>query len=148
MNRVTVAWQQVDGVTLDQSISLLVKELIRHQEINCYIIFEVRMDFQNNSRFVAGGHMTEAPNSITYSIVVSHDIIRIGFLLASLHVVDIAVIDLENAYTNAPRAEKIRFLGGNECGECVLLISSLYTVSNLQVSHGDHPYRRHFSKLG
>ena len=60
------------------------------------------MDFQQKERFVAGGHTTEAPNSITYFIVVSHYSIRIGFLLASLHGVDITDIDLDNKYLNVP----------------------------------------------
>ena len=45
MSKVKVAWKQVDGVTPDQVRSGSVKELIGYQEINCHIIFDVRMDF-------------------------------------------------------------------------------------------------------
>ena len=74
--------------------------------------------------FVDEGHTAEAPNSITYSRVVSSDSICIGFLLESLHSVDITAIYIENAYLNALFAEKIWFIGGYECGEdkCRILL--------------------------
>ena len=55
-------------------------------------------------------------------------------MAAALHDVDVLVIDLENAYLNAPCAEKIWFEGGIECGEdkgklCVL-ICSLYGLKS------------------
>ena len=74
------------------------------------------MDFQKKSKFVAGVHTIEAPNSITYSRVVSCDSICIGLLLASLHGIEITVIDLENVYLNAPCVDKIWVVGGNEYG--------------------------------
>ena len=111
MIKVNVEWQRVDGATPDQEISVSIKDLIGHQEINCHIIFDVRMDFQQNPRFLAVGHKTEAPNSITYSIMVSHDSIRIGFLLAYLHGVDITSVDLYNVYLNEPCVEKTWFVG-------------------------------------
>jgi hypothetical protein len=43
------------------------------------MIFYVKMDLTRRARFVAGGHMTEAPASITYSSVVSRDSVRIAF---------------------------------------------------------------------
>ena len=55
------------------------------------------MDFTRKARFVAGGHTTEAPTSITYSSVVSRDSVRIGFLIAALN----------DSYLNAPCREKI-----------------------------------------
>ena len=47
---------------------------------------------------------------------------RIGLLAAALHDVDVLAIDLENAYLNAPCAEKIWFEGGTECGEDVVVV--------------------------
>ena len=117
MSKVKVALQRVNGVTLEQARPGLDKELIGYQEINCHIIFDVRMEFQLKERFVAGDHRTEAINIITYSSVVSHESVCIGFLLEYLCGVDITDIDLENAYLNAPCAEKIWFVGGDECRE-------------------------------
>ena len=37
------------------------------------IIFDVKMDFTRKSYYVADGHMTKAPSSMTYASVVSHD---------------------------------------------------------------------------
>jgi hypothetical protein len=43
-----------------------VPDLIGYQEIKCHIIvFDVKMDIQRMARFVAGGHTTTAPSSIT-----------------------------------------------------------------------------------
>ena len=94
MIKVKVAWKWVYGVTQDQEILESVKELIGYQEINCHIIFDVHMDFQQKERFVARGHTIEDPNSITYSSVVSCDSICIGLILVYFHGVDITAIDL------------------------------------------------------
>ena len=92
------------------------------------------MDFTCEACFVASGHTTEAPSSITYSSVVSRDSIRIAFLIAALNDLDIMSCDLENAYLNAPCREKIWFEGGLECGEdkgkvCVI-VRSLYGLKS------------------
>ena len=92
------------------------------------------MEFQQNERFMDRGHMTEAPNSVTYSSVVSRDSICIGFLLASLHGFYITAIDLENAYLNVPCVDKICFVGGDECGKdkgrVLLIVSALYGLKS------------------
>jgi hypothetical protein len=74
------------------------------------------MDFTRKARFVVGGHMTEAPSSITYSSVVSRESVKIAFLIAALNDLDIMSCDIGNAYLNAPCKEKIWFLAGKECG--------------------------------
>ena len=88
------------------------------------------MYFHQKTKLVAGGHTTEALNSITYYSVVSCDSICISFILASLHVDDITTIDLDNAYLNAPCVEKIWFVGGDECGEdkyrVIIIFHALY----------------------
>ena len=44
-----------------------------YQQIKCHMIFDVKMceNFRCKARFVAGGHTTETPTSLTYSSVVS-----------------------------------------------------------------------------
>ena len=44
-----------------------------YQQIKCHMIFDVKMgeNFRHKARFVAGGHTTETPTSLTYSSVVS-----------------------------------------------------------------------------
>jgi hypothetical protein len=41
------------------------------KRIPCHMIFDVKMDFMHKACFVAGGHMTDPPNNITYSSVVA-----------------------------------------------------------------------------
>jgi hypothetical protein len=70
------------------------------------MIFDVKMDFTHKARFVAGGHMTDPPSSITYSSVVSHESVRIAFTIAALNDMDVLCADIGNAYLNAPCQEK------------------------------------------
>ena len=98
-------------------------------------MFDVKMDFTRKARFCAGGHTTDAPDGITYLSVVSRDsVLRLGFLAAALHDVDILSINLENACLNAPCAEMTWFEGTAECGDakgkvCVL-VRSLYGLKS------------------
>jgi Reverse transcriptase (RNA-dependent DNA polymerase) len=82
--------------------------------------------------------MKEAPALVTYSSVVSRDIVRLGFLIAALNGIDIMSCDLENAYLNAPCGEKIWFEGGIECGEdqgkVLVLVHALYGLKSAGAS--------------
>ena len=66
--------------------------------------------------------------------MVSRDSIRIIFLLASLHGVDITAIDLDHSYLNVTCAEKIFFLGGDECGDdkghVLIIFRGLYGIKS------------------
>jgi hypothetical protein len=111
-----------------------VPQFIAFQEIGCHIVFDIKMDFTWKARFVAGGHTTTAPISMTYLSVVSRDSIWLAFLIAALNDIDTMSCDLENAYLNAPCREKIWFEGGIECGEdqgkvCVV-VRSLYGLQS------------------
>ena len=80
------------------------KVLPGYQEIGYHMIFDIKMDvnFTRKARFVAGGHTTDPPASITYSSVVSRDSVRIAFMLAALNDLDVFAADIGNAYLNAP----------------------------------------------
>ena len=86
-----------------------------HKEIRCHIVFDVKMDFTRKARFVAGGHMTEAPTFITYSSIVSRESVKIAFLITALNDLDVMLCDIGSAYLNAPCREKIWFVAGQEC---------------------------------
>ena len=92
------------------------KALIGYQKIRCHLIFDVKMDFTRKARFVAGGHVTDPPDCITYSSVVSRETVRISFLLAALNDLDVCAADIGNAYLNADCAEKIYTVAGTEFG--------------------------------
>ena len=45
-----------------------------YQFIHCHMIFDVKMeDFRRKAIYVAGGHMKNAPPTITYVSVVGHE---------------------------------------------------------------------------
>jgi hypothetical protein len=94
------------------------------------MIFDVKMDLTRKARFVAGGHTTETPTSITYSSFVSRDSVRIAFLSAALNNLDIIACDVSNAYLNAPCREKIWFVAGPEFGlrqgQVIKIVRALY----------------------
>jgi len=87
-----------------------------YKEINCHIVFDIKSDFTRKCRYVAGGHMTDPPASITYASVVSRESVRIAFLIAALNGLSIEAADIGNAYINAPCREKIGITCGPEWG--------------------------------
>ena len=58
------------------------------------------ISFTLKERFVAGGHRTDPPSSITYSSVVSRDSIRLGSMLIPLNDLYICSVGTCNAYLN------------------------------------------------
>jgi hypothetical protein len=118
---------------------------IGHKEIPCHIIFDIKMDFTRKACFVAGGHKTDPPMSLTYSSVVSRDSVRIGFLLAALNGLDILAADIGNAYINANVREKVYFIAGDEFGASrkgkpVVIIKALYGLKTSGAA-----WRAHFA---
>ena len=89
-----------------------------YQQIKCHIVFDIKMgeNFRRKARFVAGGHLTETPSSLTYSSVVSRDSVRIALLIAALNGLKISACDIQNAYLTANCREKIWFVAGPELG--------------------------------
>ena len=64
------------------------------------MIFDINMDvkFTRKALYIAGGHTTDPPYSITYYSVVSRDSVRIEFTLAALNNLEIRAADIGNAY--------------------------------------------------
>jgi hypothetical protein len=75
MKNVCIAFQFLDA---DETVPVSFKW------IKCHLIFNVKMDFMRKARFVAGGHMTDPPSSITSSVV-SRDSMRIALTLVALN---------------------------------------------------------------
>ena len=80
-----------------------------YKEITCHLIFDLKLDMTRKARYVAGGHLTEVPISMTYSSVVSCDSVRIGFLVAALNDLNLLAGDIQNAFLSAPTKERIFF---------------------------------------
>ena len=67
-----------------------------YQHIRCHMIFDVKMeDFRRKARYVAGGHMTEAPATLTYASVVSRESVRIALTMAALHGLEVKTGDIK-----------------------------------------------------
>jgi Reverse transcriptase (RNA-dependent DNA polymerase) len=134
MSKVKVAWTAHDGHSPQEVRQGKTSSFVGFQEIKCHMVFDIKMDFTRKARFVAGGHTTETPTSMTYSSVVSRDSVRLAFLIAALNNIDIMSVDLENAFIQAPCREKVWFEGGIETGEdrgkvCVV-VRSLYGLKS------------------
>jgi hypothetical protein len=133
MSKVRVAFEKLN-VSVDEMRQGKFKP--GYQEIKCHMIFDVKMDgnFTRKARLVAGGHMTEAPASITYSSVVSRDSVRIAFMLAALNGLDVFAADVGNAYLNAPCREKIWTVAGlefgSDAGNVMLVVRALYGLKS------------------
>jgi hypothetical protein len=140
MSRVKVAWATHEGHTTQEVREGKVTEFIGFQEINCHIVFDIKIDFMRKAHFVAGGHTTTAPSSsMMYLSVMFHDSVRLAFLITALNDIDIMSCDLENAYLNAPCCEKIWFEGGLECSKdqgkvCVIAVHSLHGLKSARAA--------------
>ena len=81
------------------------------------MVFDVKIDFTHKTCFMASGHVTDTPETITYSSIVSRDSVRIALLIAELNGLDVLSFDIGNAYLNAPCRERVWFKGGIDKGE-------------------------------
>ena len=127
MKNVDIAFEAYDGD---------VDDLIGYQFVKCHMIFDVKMgeNFRRKARMVAGGHMTEAPSSLTYSSVVSRDSVRIILTMAALNGLSTLASDIQNAYLTAPCREKIWTVAGPEFGsrrgQKMLIVRALYGLKS------------------
>ena len=89
-----------------------------YQEIKCHMIFDVKIgeNFCRKAWLVEGGHTTEAPATLTYSLVVSRDSVRIVHTIAALNGLEVMACDIQNAYLTADCREKIWTRAGPEFG--------------------------------
>ena len=115
-----------------------------YQQIKCHMIFDVKMgeNFRCKARFVAGGHTTEIPTSLTYSSVVSHDSVRIILLTVALNGLQVMACDIQNAYLTANCHEKIwTYVGpefGSEHGQPMIIRKVLYGLKSSGTAFRTH----------
>jgi hypothetical protein len=99
-------------------------------------------DFRLNTRFVAGGHTTDTPHSMTYANVVSRESVRIALTLDALNDLDVKMADIENAYLTAPITEKVwTVLGpefGDDAGKRALIVRALYGLKSAGAAFRHH----------
>ena len=103
---------------------------VGHTEVTCHIIFSLKLEMTQKARYVAGGHITDAPTYTTYSRVVSRDTVRIGLFMAVLNNLDILVGDIQDDFLKDPTEKKIFFYAGDEWkadkDKVVISVRSLY----------------------
>ena len=103
-----------------------------YQFMRCHMIFDVKFgeNFRHKARLVAGGHMTDTPNTLTYSSVVSRDSIHIALTIAALNELSVMACDIQYAYLNAECREKIWTHAGpefgSESGSIMIVKKALY----------------------
>ncbi len=91
---------------------------------------DIKENFRRKARYVAGGHQTDTPKTMTYSSVVSRDSVRIALVAAALNDLNILVCDIEGAYLTAKCREKIWITAGvefgSEAGTTMIVKMALY----------------------
>ena len=80
-----------------------------NKEIPLRMIFDVKMNFTRKARLVAGGHLTDPPEALTYS--------RLAFMLAKLNGLDMIMTNIGKAYLNAEVTKKYSAIAGPEFRE-------------------------------
>ena len=116
---------------------------VGYQQIRCHMVFDIKMeDFRRKARFVAGGHETDAPASMTYASVVSRESVRIALTLAALNDLEVKTGDIQNAYLTAPATEKVWTVCGPEFGadegRKALIVRSLYGLKSAGAAFRQH----------
>ena len=135
MKKMMVAFDVDEDWTLEQIREGLAHgDYVGFQEIECHWVFDIKMDLTHHARFVARGHTTEPPATMTYSSVVSQESVQIAFLVAALNDLDVQCCDIGNAFLNAPCQEKIWFVAGPEFGskqgQPVKVVRALYGLKS------------------
>ena len=128
------------------------KPPVGYKEITCHLVFDLKLDMTQKARYVAGGHLTDVPASMTYSSVVSRDTVRIGFLVAALNDLGILAGDIQNAFLEAPVGEKIFFYAGEEWGadrdRIVKVVRALYGLKSSALQFRNHLAETLGNRLG
>ena len=112
--------------------------------MRCHMIFDVKFgeNFRRKARLVAGGHMTDTPNTLTYSSVVSRDSIHIALTIVALNELSVMACDIQNAYLTADCREKIWTHAGpefgSESGSIMIVKKALYGLKGLGAAFRAH----------
>ena len=99
-------------------------------------------DLRRKARLVAGGHMTDTPDTLTYASVVSRDTVRLALTIAALNDLEVKVGDVLNAYITAPITEKVwTVLGpefGADAGKKAIVVRALYGLKSAGAAFRAH----------
>ena len=90
-------------------------------KIKVHFVYAVKHDGRYKARLVAGGHLTDIPNSSIYSGVASLKGIRIIINLAKLNNLPVYSTDIGFAYLEASTKEKVYVIAGLENLRAILI---------------------------
>ena len=131
MKNVRVAFEDFDGDP---------NSLVRYTQITGHLVFDVKLgeNFRRKARYCADGHKTGAPESVTYSTVVTRDSVCILLLIAALNDLDVLGANVQNAFLTAPNKEKVWMIAGPEFGpeegKTFLVVKALYGLKSASFS--------------
>ena len=81
---------------------------LENTEINCHLVFDVKIDFNRKACYVAGGHLTDLSDNVpTYASVISRKLVRILFLISALYDIKVLAVDISNSFLNSQCAKKV-----------------------------------------
>src|SRR5574339_943080 len=87
-----------------------------YKKIRVHLIYDVKHDGRHKARLVANGHLTDIPNEIVYSSVVSLRGLRMMLFLGELNEIEVWGTDIGNAYLEACTSERVCITAGPEFG--------------------------------
>ena len=108
----------------------------RFQEIKCHMIIDIKIGetFHRKAQLVVGGHTTDAPATLTYLSVISHDSVWIALTIAALNELEVMACDIQNAYLTANCRKKIWTRAGpkfgSESSTIMFICKALYSLKS------------------
>ena len=119
------------------------KTAVGSQFMRCHMIFDIKMeDIRCKARLVAGEHMTEASETLTYASVISRETVRIMLTIAALNDLEVKMADVQNDFLTALCSESIHMSLGPEFGEdqekTAVIVRALYGLTSAGVSFRNH----------
>ena len=86
--------------------------------------------------------MTDTPNTLTYSSVVSRDSVWIALMIAALNELSVMACNIQNDYLTADCREKVLTHAGpafgSECGSVMIVRKALYGLKGSGAAFRDH----------
>ena len=88
-----------------------------YKKITTHNIFDVKYDGRKRARLVGGGHLTEAPDDVSFSGIALLKIVRVIISIAILNGLEICACDIGSGYLEAFTKEKLYTIAGPEFKE-------------------------------
>jgi hypothetical protein len=112
---------------------------IGFQRMQCLMVFVIKMeDFCRKACLVAGGHMTDALTTITFTSIISRETVHIALTLAGLNKLQVKVSDIEMPTSQPHALRKFGWSLGPNAGKTAIMVRALYSLKIASVSFCNH----------